>query len=156
MPAPVTAPLLQESRFNAAGGGVPVPLRLITAVPLVVELLAMVSWPVAAPVTVGSNCNPGSRLARIQRDRKTNSRYRKTNACQRSRVDRYRDSARGLRVRDWVGSCSRLTLPKPTLVALMLSVGTAAFKCSDKFFELLPLWLSGSPTAPIRPAGLSR
>lgn len=33
----------------------PVPLRVIWAVPLVVELLATVSCPVAAPVAVGSN-----------------------------------------------------------------------------------------------------
>jgi len=33
-----------------------VPLRLITAVPLVEELLWMVSCPVATPVVVGSNC----------------------------------------------------------------------------------------------------
>jgi hypothetical protein len=44
------------SELNPAGAGVPVPLRLITAVPLVEELLAMVSWPVAEPVAVGSNC----------------------------------------------------------------------------------------------------
>ena len=42
-PAPVMVPLSQESRLNAAAGGVPVPLRLITVVPLVEELLAIVS-----------------------------------------------------------------------------------------------------------------
>lgn len=41
VPAPVMAPLLQDSRLN--GGGVPVPLRLTMAVPLVEELLAIVS-----------------------------------------------------------------------------------------------------------------
>lgn len=36
-PVPVTDPLLQDSRLN--GGGIPVPLRLITVVALVDELL---------------------------------------------------------------------------------------------------------------------
>jgi hypothetical protein len=49
-------PLPQESALNAAGATVPVPLRPITAVPLVEELLMMVSRPVAAPAAVGSNC----------------------------------------------------------------------------------------------------
>ena len=35
---------------------VPVPSRFTTAVPLVDELLWMVSWPEAAPAAVGSNC----------------------------------------------------------------------------------------------------
>ena len=37
-------------------GPPPNPLRLITAELPVEELLAMVSWPVAAPATAGSNC----------------------------------------------------------------------------------------------------
>jgi hypothetical protein len=44
---------LDNCGLNAA---VPVPLRLTTAVPSVDELLWMVSWPVAAPAAVGSNC----------------------------------------------------------------------------------------------------
>jgi hypothetical protein len=55
LPDPVIEALLQVSALNAAGTGVPVPLRLITAVPLVQELLWIVSCPVAAPVAVGSN-----------------------------------------------------------------------------------------------------
>jgi len=56
VPAPVMAPLLQDSALNAAGAAVPVPLRLITAVLLVEELLAMVSCPVAGPTRAGLNC----------------------------------------------------------------------------------------------------
>ena len=56
LPDPVMDALLQVSALNAAGAVVPVPLRLITAVPLVEELLWMVSCPVAAPAVVGSNC----------------------------------------------------------------------------------------------------
>jgi len=43
VPDPVMAPLLQDSAFNAAGAPVPVPLRLIIAVPLIEELLPIVS-----------------------------------------------------------------------------------------------------------------
>jgi hypothetical protein len=43
VPDPVMVPLPQESALNVAGATVPVPLRPITAVPLVEELLAMVS-----------------------------------------------------------------------------------------------------------------
>jgi hypothetical protein len=43
VPDPVMAPLLQYSALNAVGGAVPVPLRPITAVPFVDELLVMVS-----------------------------------------------------------------------------------------------------------------
>jgi hypothetical protein len=43
VPDPVMAPLLQNSALNAAGAAVPVPLRLMSAVPLVDELLLMLS-----------------------------------------------------------------------------------------------------------------
>ena len=43
VPDPVMVPLLQYSALSAVGAAVPVPLRLITAVPLVEELLVMVS-----------------------------------------------------------------------------------------------------------------
>jgi hypothetical protein len=56
VPAPVMAPLLQDSWLNAAGAVVPVPLRGITSVLPVEELLAMVSCPVAAPAVTGLNC----------------------------------------------------------------------------------------------------
>ena len=43
LPDPVIDPLLQESTLKPAGTAVPVPVRLITAVPLLDELLWMVS-----------------------------------------------------------------------------------------------------------------
>ena len=43
LPAPVIDALLQDNALNAAGTAVPVPVRLTTAVPLVDELLWMVS-----------------------------------------------------------------------------------------------------------------
>jgi len=43
LPDPVMDALLQESALNAAGTAVPVPVRLTTAVPLVDELLWIVT-----------------------------------------------------------------------------------------------------------------
>jgi hypothetical protein len=56
LPAPVIDALLQERALNTPAPAVPVPVRLITAVALVDELLWIVTCPVAAPVVVGSNC----------------------------------------------------------------------------------------------------
>ena len=55
----VTSPNIRltcAERQLRTGTAVPVPLRLTTAVLLVDELLWIVSWPVAAPAVVGSNC----------------------------------------------------------------------------------------------------
>jgi hypothetical protein len=52
-PAPVMEAFVQVSPVSTE---TPVPLRLMAAVPLVVELLAMVKVPLAAPATVGANC----------------------------------------------------------------------------------------------------
>ena len=58
VPAPVMAPLLQDSALNAAEPVpvVPVPLKLITGVPDVEELLAIVNCPVDVPMVAGLNC----------------------------------------------------------------------------------------------------
>jgi hypothetical protein len=50
--APVKEELAHEMAFNTA---MPVPLRLMAALPLVDELLLTVSVPDAAPAAVGSN-----------------------------------------------------------------------------------------------------
>jgi hypothetical protein len=57
VPEPVMDELLQESAVSAAAvvPAVPVPFRVIAAVALVEELLAMVSCPVAAPSVAGLN-----------------------------------------------------------------------------------------------------
>lgn len=52
VPPPVIDPLVQLSALST---GTPVPLRLTEVEAPVEELLAMVSWPVAAPVAVGLN-----------------------------------------------------------------------------------------------------
>jgi hypothetical protein len=55
--ASVPAPVMDEFvQVRPVSTGTPVPLRLMGAEPLVDELLTMVSVPLAAPATVGSNC----------------------------------------------------------------------------------------------------
>jgi hypothetical protein len=56
LPAPVMDALLQDNALKVAAAVVPVPVRPITAVPFVEELLWMVSAPVTAPAAAGSNC----------------------------------------------------------------------------------------------------
>jgi len=53
VPAPVIEPLVQLSPLNI---GTPMPLRLTPVEVPPEELLVSISWPVAAPAVVGSNC----------------------------------------------------------------------------------------------------
>jgi carbohydrate-binding DOMON domain-containing protein len=54
--ASVLDPVMEElEQASPVSTGTPVPLRAMAAVPLVEELLAMVSVPLAAPAAVGSN-----------------------------------------------------------------------------------------------------
>ena len=55
VPDPVIEALMQENELSVPDAAAPVPLRLITADGLVVELLVRVIAPVAAPAVVGSN-----------------------------------------------------------------------------------------------------
>lgn len=55
VPAPVIDAFVQERVFSDPAGDWPVPVRLITAVPLVEALLLMVREPVTAPAVVGLN-----------------------------------------------------------------------------------------------------
>jgi hypothetical protein len=140
VPAPVMAPLLQDSRLN--GGGVPVPLRLTMAVPLVEELLAIVSWPVAAPVAAGSNCTvrvsawPGLSVAgRAALESVKPVPVSVTPLIVTGAVPVE------VKVTGCVAEVLTTTLPNGTLAALMLSVGTAAFSNRAKPAEELP-WLA--------------
>ena len=55
----VTLPKLKLAALTVncgLGAAVPIPFRATNAVPPVVELLLIVTWPLAVPVVVGSNC----------------------------------------------------------------------------------------------------
>lgn len=138
VPAVVMVPLLQLNELNAAALAAPVPLRLITAEGLVEELLVMVSCPVTAPAVEGSNCTV--RVAACFG-------FRVTGNETPDMVKPVPVSAAALMVTgavpvdvsvtDFFEAVCRATLPKLTLLALTLRVGTAATSCSGKLPELL-------------------
>jgi hypothetical protein len=118
---------------------VPVPLRPITAVPFVDELLVMASWPVAAPAVVGSNTKfsvtawPGFNVAgnvgpdTVKPAPVTAAVLIVTGAVP---VE--------VKVTGCVAGVLTTTSPNATLVALMLSARTAAFNCRVKLLTTLP------------------
>lgn len=139
VPAPVIFPLLHDSILKVAGGAVPVPLRPITAVPLMVELLVTVSCPVAAPIAAGSNCTFNV-IARPGLSVIGNETLESVNPAPAS-VARSTVTAVvpvEVKMTDCIADVLTRTLPKSTLAALILSVGTAACSCKVKLLETLP------------------
>jgi hypothetical protein len=117
----------------------PVPLRAISAVPEVDELLAIISCPVAEPDVVGSNCRlktalwPGFRvIGKVAPVRENPVPLTLAPLTVTGRVPVE------LRVTDCVEGVFKLTLPKLMLVALMLSTGTAALSCRETVFVIPP------------------
>jgi hypothetical protein len=108
-----------------------VPLRLIAAVPLVEELLLTESRPVAVPTAVGANSmfivatcpgfNVVGKLA-TEREKPLPVRLAELIITGAVPVD--------ARATDCVAAVFTSTSPNGMLVALMLSLGTAAFNCS--------------------------
>jgi hypothetical protein len=145
VPAPVIEPLAQL-RLLRSGTPVPVPLRLIAADVPLDELLLSVSWPVAAPTTVGLNCTanvavwPGLSVSgnvtpeTVKPEPVTATPLIITAAVP---VDD--------RVSVWVAGVFTVTLPNIKLVALIASVGTDVFNCKLKVCEL-PVVLAVSIT----------
>lgn len=141
VPPAVMVPLLQLSELSAAALAVPVPLRLTTAEGLVEELLVMANCPVAAPAVEGSNCKvsvaawlgfnvTGNEAPDIVKPVPVSAAALTVTGAVPVEVN----------VSDFVEAVLRATLPKLTLPALMLRVGTVAavaFNCSEKLLELL-------------------
>jgi hypothetical protein len=136
VPAPLIDALPQERPLSC---GIPVPLSATTAVLLVEELLVTVNWPVAAPSAEGSNCTlsvadlpaftvSGKEFAvRVKPAPVTVAPLMVTGPVP---VE--------VRVTVFVASVFTATLPKATLVALTLSVGTGGFSTSPKLFVTVP------------------
>ena len=115
------------------------PLRLIVDVPPVEELLVMVNSPVAATAVVGSNCTltvvdcPAFKVTGnvppdiVKPVPVTVAALTVTGAVP---VD--------VKVTDCVDAVFTVTLPKATLVALILNVGTTAFNCRVKLLVMPP------------------
>jgi hypothetical protein len=139
VPDPVMAPLLQERALNAAGAAVPVPVSPITAVEPFEELLLMLICPEAAAAVAGSNSTytvtawPGFRVAgklAAEIEKPVPATVIELTVTGAVPVD--------VRMTDCVAEVFTCTLPKGMLVALMLSVGTAAFSCRAKILATPP------------------
>ena len=117
----------------------PVPVRLITAVPLVDELLWMVSWPVTAPVAVGSNCTC-SVIARFGVNVTGNVAPDTVYPAPLSAAELMVTGAVPVEVSVTgnVDGVFSATLPNVRLAVLIVNVGTAAFSCRAKLLETLP------------------
>ncbi len=135
-PEPVMEPLVHESPLNTGAVATPVPLRPISAVGLADELLAIVTWPVAAPALAGSNCKLKVAACfdfkvsgNVAPDmlKPVPVRVAELIVTGAVPVD--------VKVTDLVDLVFTVTLPKPTLVALTLRVGTNAFSCRAKLAE---------------------
>ena len=117
----------------------PVPLRLTTAVGFVDEVLVMVNVPVTAPAAVGSNCT--LRVAVWLGFKVSGKLAPETLKPLPATTAEFTVTA-AVPVEDSVTDCVvgvfTFTLPKATVVALMLSVGTpAALNCRAKVFATL-------------------
>jgi len=139
VPDPVNEEFVQEREASVAGTGVPVPLSPITVDEAVEELLSIVSCPEAAPVAAGSNCTlsviacPGFKVA-------GNVAPETVKPVPLS--DALLIVTGPVPVELRVTACAvatvfTWTLPKARLFALTLSVGTAAFNCRAKLFDVL-------------------
>jgi hypothetical protein len=116
-----------------------VPLRLITAVALVEELLRIVSCPVAAPVAVGSNCTsnvtarPGFKVTgNLAPD------IVKPVPLNVPELMVTGDVPVEFNVTGSVDAVFTVTLPKPRLAGLTAKVATPLFSSRAKLVETVP------------------
>jgi hypothetical protein len=144
VPAPVIDALLQVKPLNA---GVPEPLRLTTVDVPLDELLVKVNEPVSVPAAVGSNSTVSVAV-------EFGLRVSGNVAPEKVKPDPVTVASLMITatvpVEDKVSVCVvavfTLTLPKPMLPALTLSVGTPDPSCRAKIFDTL-LALAVSVTA---------
>jgi hypothetical protein len=139
LPAPVIDALLQERALNTPAPAAPVPVRLITAVALVDELLWIVSCPVAAPVVVGSNCTfsvtdwVGFKVTgNVAPDIVNPVPVRAPELMVTG------DVPVEVNVTGSVVGVFNVTLPNARLAGLIVNVAAAAFNCRAKVLETLP------------------
>jgi hypothetical protein len=117
----------------------PVPLKEMEAVGLVEELLVTVNWPVAEPAVVGSNSTlrVADWLGFSVRGKLAPE---KENPVPEMVAELTVTGAvpDEVRVSDCVDGEFKLTSPKATLLALMVSVDTVALNCRANVCETLP------------------
>jgi hypothetical protein len=139
LPDPVIDALLQESALSNPDTAVPVPVRPTTAVPLLEEVLWMVSAPVTAPAAVGSNFTlrvtdwvgfkvTGKVAPDIVNPVPLNAAELMVTGAVPVEVN----------VTGNVDAVFTVTLPNARLAGLTVKVDTAAFNCNAKLREAPP------------------
>lgn len=117
----------------------PVPVTAIAAVPLVDEVLTMVSTPAAAPRAVGSNSTPsvavwpGDRVSGNVGPDSVKPTPARTAELTVTGAVPIED-----KIKVCVAGVFKATFPNPMLVALMLSVGTVTFNWRANVLETFP------------------
>ena len=128
------------SQFRATLCAELLPVKLTTAVEFEDELVTMVSWPVAFPEVVGSNCRsrltdwPGLRVSgNVWPDA--------VNPAPVIVADLTVTLPDPVEVNfnDWEVGVFKGVLPKAMLVALIESAAVPVFNCRETFFVVLPL-----------------
>jgi hypothetical protein len=138
VPDPVIDALPQVSALNATGA-TPVPLSVTAAVPLVEELLVIVTIPVAAPAVVGSNFTDSVAVwLGFNVNGKVAPDIVNPFPVGVAALMVTGDVPAEVKVSDCVAGVLSPTLPNAMLVALRPKVGTAGFNCRAKLFETLP------------------
>lgn len=117
----------------------PVPLTVMTVTGLEIDVLTMVTKPLAVPVADGSNCTsneavwPGASVAgKAAPERENPAPLKVTELTTTATVPA------DLSVTVWVAAEFRITFPKEMLVALRPSTVVEAFNCTAKVLESLP------------------
>ena len=138
-PAAGSVELVGATQLRSTSCGSPVPLRLTTADPLVDELLEMVSLPVIAPVAVGSNCRLSVAVwPELKVSGKVAPETEKPVPVIVAALTVTGVVPVEVRVTDWVAGELMTTLPKVTLVALMVSAALLGPSCKAKPAETPP------------------
>jgi hypothetical protein len=139
VPAPVIDAFVQDNPLKVPAAAVPVPVRAMTAVPLVEEVLWIVSWPVTAPAAAGSNCTftvadwVGFRVTgKVAPDIVKPVPLRVAELMVTGAVPVE------VNVTGSVDAVFTVTLPNARLVGLIVNVATPAFNCSANVLETPP------------------
>lgn len=131
--APVIVAFAQVSPLSSPAADCPVPLRLITTVPLIVALLTTVISPVAAPEVVGSNCTctltdcPGFRVTG-----KAAPDIEKPVPVSAAELIVSGEVPEDVSVTDCVAGVLRFTSPNVRSVVLTLRAGASTSSCTAK------------------------
>lgn len=109
------------------------------AVPLVEELLAIVSWPDVVPAAVGSNTTLSiADWLGLSVSGKLAPETEKPVPVIAAELTVTGEPPVEVSVKDCVAGEFRVASPKAMLLALMLSVGTAALSCRENVWDTVP------------------